>query len=785
MHRILNRLLLEYKYIKMKQLVLFLFFSSQCLINIAQTITGKITDENHNPLSFANVVLINAKDSAFVTGTVSKEDGTFLLQASTNKDYILKVSLVGYVTNYSKYKLSEARTIVMIQQSQLLKDVVVKAERSMFQQRDGSLITRVEGSLLSRKPSMEDLFASIPGVVRTSTGTMEVFGLGEPVYYINNRKVQNQSEIQNLDPKNIKNIELITNPGAKYDAEGKAVLKITTLEREDGYTGLIKSSATLSERFTHNEGLTIGYKKKKLSVSATYSFLGFSNKMFQPQTKEIYSGQNIYSEVLDQQGRQDQKSHSWDLALDYQLSAKQIIGIKWDGFIRRNEEWRYTQLDYKLNEALLEHSDISNNYHNRTSMHHVNAFYYVDWSKKLSTQFIADYVNNQNKYNQFVDEIVSDSAFNTTSHSHGTFNIYAVKQTIDYKFDSHHTLSWGLDYNQVKGSGILNSSSSIVSASDYIQKENKLALFAEYSYNHDIWSFISGLRYEMYHSDYKDKIEEKNNIHRIYNNLFPSMTLGYHKGLWSHSLSFSSKITRPTFRQLSNNNYYSDEFTYQQGNPRLKPSISYLAQWQSSYRFINLSASYNYTKDITLFDMYVSENNPQVIVSTYNNFGHIHYLKLNLNIQKKIGNWHPTLSMGLSQPFLKTSFRDETIHHNKAQFYAVADQSFMLPKDYILSAYYYYCNGGAVGLFSIKPYQEFNLSLTKSLFHNRLDMSIAGNDLFHKMKYRENGYLTNIHFTQTEDYRLWNYSISIKYKFNNIKTKFRGASAVNNEINRL
>jgi hypothetical protein len=109
----------------------------------------------------------------------------------------------------------------------------------------------------------------------------------------------------------------------------------------------------------------------------------------------------------------------------------------------------------------------------------------------------------------------------------------------------------------------------------------------------------------------------------------------------------------------------------------------------------------------------------------------------------------------------------------------------MLPKDYILSAYYYYCNGGAIGLFSIKSYQEFNLSLTKSLFHNRLDMSISGNDLFHKMKYRENGYLTNIHFTQTEDYRLWNYSISIKYKFNNIKTKFRGASAVNNEINRL
>jgi hypothetical protein len=412
-------------------------------------------------------------------------------------------------------------------------------------------------------------------------------------------------------------------------------------------------------------------------------------------------------------------------------------------------------------------------------------FYSIDWHKKFSSQFIVDYVRNSNKYHQNVTELTSDSITKTTSRDYSAFNIYAVKQVTDYKINTNQKLLFGAEYNLVTGVGNLKSDVSTIPTSDYKDYEKKFALFTEYHFDNKKWSFIPGLRYESYHSSYKDRINYSNNIDRIYNKLFPSLIIGYHDKLWSHSLSLSSRITRPTFRQLSNNSYYNGDYSYQIGNPSLKPAINYVAQWQSSYRFVNLSMAYEYDKNVTINNMYESASEPQVIISTYDNFNHINYFRFNLNVQKKIDLWNPILSIGLSQPFFKTTFLGKEVNHNKAKFYVSADQYFTLPAKCNFEINYYYCTGGSLGIVSIKPYQELNLSLMKSFVKDCLDVSIEANDLFHKLKFREDGYYTNIHLMQTEDYKMWNFSLCVKYSFNNRKAKYRGESAVDNDIKRL
>ena len=114
----------------------------------------------------------------------------------------------------------------------MLSDVTVTASKPLFKQKNGSMITDVAGSVLSQTHAMSELIAQLPGIVKTANGGFQVFGLGAPVIYVNNRKIQSQAELEQLAPKDIKSVELISNPGAKYDAEGKAVLKIITLNRE-------------------------------------------------------------------------------------------------------------------------------------------------------------------------------------------------------------------------------------------------------------------------------------------------------------------------------------------------------------------------------------------------------------------------------------------------------------------------------------------------------------------------------------------------------------------------
>ena len=161
----------------------------------ADSLTGRITDGMQRGVAYANVVLLSLPDSAFVTGTVSGEDGTFTLAASPSGEGVLKFSCLGYATRLLPLS-GFSGEIVLREDHILLHDVEVVAERPVHRQKDGALVTRVEGTVLSEYHRMDDLLATLPGMAPTASGDLEVFGLGTPIVYINNRKAQNCSPIR-------------------------------------------------------------------------------------------------------------------------------------------------------------------------------------------------------------------------------------------------------------------------------------------------------------------------------------------------------------------------------------------------------------------------------------------------------------------------------------------------------------------------------------------------------------------------------------------------------------
>ena len=207
-----------------KMLLLFVLFMAQTVHG--QTLSGTVSDAHHAPIAFANIVVLSPDDSTFVSGTTSQADGSFTL-TSIQKGQLLKVSCIGYEPFTTIYGGTSPLHITLADATKLLGEVVVKSKRPQTQFKGEGMLTTIAGSLLAKTTSMEQLLNNIPQV-SARNGTLEVFGRGTPEVYINNRKMQDNNELTRLQPSEIKTIEVITNPGVRYNAQVKSVIRITT-----------------------------------------------------------------------------------------------------------------------------------------------------------------------------------------------------------------------------------------------------------------------------------------------------------------------------------------------------------------------------------------------------------------------------------------------------------------------------------------------------------------------------------------------------------------------------
>lgn len=209
-----------------KYFELLIMFLGLCPMLMAQNIQGVVTDTKGMPISFANVVELLQADSSFIKGTVSKEDGSFMLEGVKSGN-VIRVSLIGYETQYINYTGQTTVTLKLQESTNMLGEVIVKSSLPKTVLRGEGMITNIEGSVLEKTSNMEQLLSRIPNV-SAKDGQIEVFGRGTPVIFINGRKMQDQMDLQRLQPSNIKKIEVINNPGARYDASVKSVIRITT-----------------------------------------------------------------------------------------------------------------------------------------------------------------------------------------------------------------------------------------------------------------------------------------------------------------------------------------------------------------------------------------------------------------------------------------------------------------------------------------------------------------------------------------------------------------------------
>lgn len=293
------------------------------------------------------------------------------------------------------------------------------------------------------------------------------------------------------------------------------------------------------------------------------------------------------------------------------------------------------------------------------------------------------------------------------------------------------------------------------------------------------------MRFEHLSSHYYDYIDGANGISRQYDQLFPSAGISYNGNKWRHSLTFRTTTARPSFSALSSATYYVNRFFYQMGNPQLKHQNSYLVEWRTQWKDFFFSARYTRTNDFISNYFGATATKPYSVVSTYGNYDNISNLLASLYWSHTYGVWQPELNGAFVNQFFSVSYMGKPLSCDGNTWNVSFSNTFRITDTFNATLNYFFSNGGQAGYVKLKPYQYFSAGLTKTFLDRRLTIAFRAFDIFHQYLFRERGRIGVVDFTQTEDYRSWNYSLTVTFRLNSNKGKYNGQNSAKEMINRL
>ena len=289
---------------------------------------GRVTDMRGEPVAYANVALLSKADSTLVSGTITADDGTFAIAA--DDDGILMVAMLGYETVY--LTPSEDMQVVLKESSAMLEGSVSTGMMVKTRVTATSMVTEIQGTVLGSSGTVLEMLGKVPGMMANGD-ELEVLGKGSPVIYINGRKLHDMNELKQMRSENVQNVEVITNPGAQYDAAVSSVVRIRTVRRDgegfgfdlnaannqDMQNGVSDPSATLNLRYRFKDldlfGSVNYWKWDQISVYYDYAKMYTGRDSY--ILEDCVANDHFYSSGLD-----------YNLGFNWQLSGNHSVGAR-------------------------------------------------------------------------------------------------------------------------------------------------------------------------------------------------------------------------------------------------------------------------------------------------------------------------------------------------------------------------------------------------------------------------------------------------------------------------
>ena len=753
-------------------------------------LTGTIIDENRQPVPYANVYLLHPSDSTVIGGGVSNEAGVFVIPYE-QPTVLARISYVGYKTTYRLCSKEYVGNIQIHPEVLTLKGVVVTGERPKIQLKGNSLVMNVEGTVMERMGSAEDVLSRVPTISKKGD-VFEILGKGVPLIYLNNRKLTDLQELKNIQSDNIKNIEVIQNPGARYDASINAVIIIHTKRTAGEGLGVeLTSWSRKGHGFANNERINLTYRTGKLELFV--NLFGAYNKRWEKGEFE----QTVFADTLwvitnKQKDKVNNPFLEGRFGFNYQLDENNSFG----GFYQNTYDYVKTWSDYdddlQANGNMYDH--LRNSSVNRAKgapKHQVN-LYYTGKIGKLAIDFNADYTyrnqRNRNQQQELSDEY-DDRDVNTYALTRS--RLMAEKLFVTHPLWKGQ-IEVGEEYTNTRWNSSFENAEGYIANSNNEQHEQTIAPFIELRQQIGSLQLSAGLRYEHVTSEYFVDGVRRNDQSRTYNDFFPSISLSTSVKKVQLSFSYAKRTTRPSYWQLSSDVVYENRLNLQTGNPYMKPikynNLNAMAMW----KWLFLNVNFSHCVDPILFTAESLENDSKVNLVTHKNYDHIDWLIVTLGAQKNIKlaheiTWTPQYNISLMKPWFKAEFLGKLKNFNQPMISLQLGNILTLPHDWLLQVDFnmhtHGCTGANAKSECINP--MLSLSVSKDFCKRRLNVKLSGNDIFNGGISRFTLYSNRFMFNKMEDNDSRCVTLSLRYRFNVTSSKYKGTGAGNDEKKRL
>ena len=756
-----------------------------CLVVIAstaQSISGRVIDEQSQPMPFANVVLVNRADSAFIAGAITKDDGTFSI--STDKqDGLLKVTSVGYTTKFLDARQGSVGDIQMQPDTQTLGEVVVKGSRPLVKMKDDALVTTVEGSYLSKTGTAGDVLGKIPGVI-SNHGGVEVLGRGTPLIYINGRQMRNQSELDQLSSDQIKDVEVVMTPGAKYDATVKAVIRIKTIRPVgEGFSFNSRTVAGVNHYVYGLEELNLNYRTGGLDIFGMAEYENRRSRQTNDSRQDTYLQSHYQQNSLMHYYNKNQML-AGKLGFNYMLNEKHSIGMTYTVTSRPNSQtsdyFTTMLIDKQTDDQITGRGKVDGD-----DLQHIISGYYAGQTGKWSLDANADVLlQKQNSDNLTFEDAMQGDDRTITTRNDVKNRLYAAKFVAGHPLWKGN-LEIGAEGSYVHRTDVFGNVEHIIDASDTKIEENSTAAFVQLMQRLNKLTLIAGLRYEYLDSRYYEGGVKMGDESRTYSDLFPSLMLMYPLKNVRARLSYSRNINRPAFSQLSGNVKYINRYTYECGNPYLKPSYRDNLSLALNYKWLTGMIDYARVHDYIITSYSSYKDDPTIALLRKDNARGYDNLSLMVSVAPTFGKYHPQLMVATQMQNLEVQYRGETKKMNSPMTIIRFNNAVNLPFDSWLNADFSWRSAGDAENIHLAQSWQFDISLYKAFWNDRLTVKLACTDLFGSIRQKATIYsdIREIYLDKRLDTR--NLELTVRYNFNPAKSKYRGQGAGNDVKSRL
>jgi len=778
------------------------------------SLKGKITDKNNAPVPSATVSLLKAVDSSWVRSELGNDDGSFIISSIAAGDYLIDVSALGYEQIKQavtvKQGLNENVVVAIQKKSTALEEVTVTGKKSFIEMGLGKTIVNVEGSGIATGSNVLDLLRRLPGVRVDGNNNISMAGKQGVLVLLNGKETyfsedQLADYLKSLSANEVAQMELITQPSAKYEASGTAGIIDIKLKknRRAGINGT--ADVEYGQGFYPVEygALRLNYHKDKLNLytdATVFDATGWARitrkrDFFDPQSGVLAGYDNSVQESKEHFG-----NDKMQIGADYDVNAKTTIGMSVTGVYHPNHEWTYTHADIAdfgsnnlvYNQALTLDTLLRTNYM-------ANAYLKHEYGKDNTIDINLDFINNNqhnrtntSNSNEAVQgiapaglELKGDMPFNMSAYSAKADRAKMMGKTkVEAGLKSSLvTIDNNQEYTLLSNSSWIRDTTR---SNEYAYKENVNAAYLTASRELDKqWQMQLGLRAEQVNLEGLQKVGDKR-FSRNYISLFPTAYIAYKADDNNQlEMNYGRRIERPNYKRLNPFISFINQYSYSTGNPELRPEFTHNVELKHSYKNQLVSSlSYSYTQDVS-GTVVIPDANTKGTYRTEKNMGTRQTASLSISYNKELYKWFlMAISGDAYYGEYAGKLQDEDLRSEGGGAFLTVDTQFIFGK-WTGEVYYNVSTGYRSDLIgTAKNGQDLSVFVSRKLMKDTCIVKLHLRDPLGLNRYSEHSVFDNTVSDTGYKFHTRQVALSVNYAFGKNSSKSKHESEVD-ELKRM